>query len=345
MARTKGKVKTHKLSNVKLNEVSLVGKGDNPSAHVLLLKTKDEEIHDFAKDYQGDDKNTLLKEWYDDNISTILKGSDCTAETFDEIIQDRTLRDKIWDMIWTLQDSISSIINDDEVEDTNELVNTTVSQFQQAVSTLISGGNTMTKEELEKALKAEQDKVAELTKELEAAQAVNKAAKEPAADGTCKSCGAKLKKEDSIDKSALPEAVVKHIEAQEKINKENADKIAKMEEETLTKSCVEKAVSVPAIGSIESVSKLLVDISKHDSELAATAYALLKVANTRIVEGGLFKENGKDSDTTLKTATEQLDELAKKHAAEHNITYAKAYDHIYTTNHDLRKAYQEETRR
>lgn len=339
MARTK----THRLKNVVLNEVSLVGKGDNPGAHVLLLKTRKEEIRDFEKEYDGDNKNTLLKQWYNDNVSTILKDSSCNAETFDEIVQDKELRDKIWDMIWTLQDSISSIVNDDEVADKEALTNTTVGQFQQAVSALFKGGSTemakKTVEELEKALTEEQAKTADLTKQLEE---VTKAAKEPNEDGSCKSCGHVAKTEEAIDKSALPEAVRKHLEAQEAINKENAAEITKLRDESVTKICVEKAKAVPAVGDVESISGLLKEIGKLDSALSDKVYSIFKIAHARIKESGLFKEAGSDGEGVVKTAAEQLDVLAKAHAAEKGVSYAVAYDFVYANNHDLRKAYNEE---
>lgn len=338
MARTK----THKLSGVKLNEVSLVGKGDNPSAHILLLKTKKEEISDFEKSYAGENKNALLKQWYDDNVATILKGMDCEAETFDELIQDRKLRDQIWDMIWTLQDSISSIINDDEVPDKEALTTTTVGQFQQAVSALFKGGSTEMKktvEELEKALAEEVAKNAELTTKL---ADVEKAAKEPAADGKCKSCGSEMKKESTIDKSALPEEVRKYMEAQEAINKTNQEEITKLRDESITKECLEKAASIPAAGATEELSGLLKEVRKFDATLSDKVFGVLKTVNARIIEAGLFKEAGKHNDGVAKTAAEQLESLAKAYATENNVTYAKAYDHIYQTNLELRKAYNAE---
>lgn len=332
------------LRNVKLQEVSLVGKGDNPEAHVLLLKTKPNQICDFEKDYKGDDKNALLKQWCSDNIDTLLKESGYTAEMFNDIIEQRELREDLWEMIWTLQDSINSIISDDSVSNKETMIATTVAQFQVAVSEKLKGGSEEMKktvEELEKALADEQAKSAELEKKL--AEEVEKAAK-PAVneDGTCKMCGAKVKKEQEIDKSALPESVRKHLEeTEEKLQKQAAD-IAKMQEESLTKACVEKAESIAAAGATDEISKFLKDVTKLSPELAEKGFSLLKTCDARIKEAGLFKEAGKTGDSTVKTAAEQLDALAKEYAAKENVTYAKAYDHIYTTNHELRKAYNAE---
>lgn len=343
MARTKEP--KHRLKNVVLHEVSLVGKGDNPAADVMLLKTKPQKICEFEKGYDGEDKNTLLKAWYDDNISDILKDCGCSAETFDEMIQDRELREELWDMIWTLQDSINSIINDDTVTDKESLIATSVSQFQQAVSAILNqGGEDMTKEELEKALAEEQAKTAELTKKLEE---VEKAKAEPNADGTCKTCGAKVKKEEEIDKSALPENVRKHLEEQEAINKANAEEINKLKDANVEKECIEKAQSIPAAGAVSDISGVLKDIRKHDASLSDKVFGILKAVNARIVEAGLFKESGKTGEGEEVTALAKMNKAANEMVAADatgKTTFAVAFDKIYTTNHELRKAYIAETR-
>jgi len=74
MARTTGP--THKLSNVKLNEISFVGAGDNPQAHVLLLKRKPnvkDEDDDITKTKEAQNMPEKVVKELEEKVSDLEK--------------------------------------------------------------------------------------------------------------------------------------------------------------------------------------------------------------------------------------------------------------------------------
>lgn len=331
--------RTTKISGVKLNEVSFVGKGDNPEAHIVLLKTKKSIILEKGKEYKGKDKAELLLKWVEES-GHIQKG-DGDAILFADILSDKEIRDKIWSMVWTLEDSISSIMYDEEVTDKKTMIQQTIEQFKDAVTTITKGGSKDMSEQIKKQLEEAQAKIDVLEKEKGAlVQEVEtlKAKTGENEDGTCKSCGAKMKKEDEIDKSALPEAVRKQLEVLEKENKDNKESIAKMADEALTKECLLKAQEIPAIGAVDEVSGLLKDLAKAGKETVDKVFGLLKAADAKIKAGGLFKEVGGGGETG-ETALDKLNKEAEAYAKENKVTFAKAFEHIYHTNTELRTAY------
>jgi len=345
MARTTGA--KHKLSNVKLDEISFVGKGDNPEAHIILLKNHPSIILSLGKNYKGKDKADVLKKHFEES-KNIQKG-DGDAKLFQDIVDDKVIRDKLWNLVWILEDSISSISYDDECTNKQEMIEQSVSQFKDAVSQL-TGGNTVTKEELEKALEVEKAKSADLEKQLadvkKEKEDLEKA--KPAPGEVCKACGQKMPevKKEEIDKSALPEAVVKQLEEIEKEAKLNKEKIEKLEDEAITKECIEKGKTVSAIGKAEVVGDIFKQASKVSKEFAESIYNIFKTADARIKESGLFKEVGGSDGGEELTAIDRLNKAAEEHRkANPTLTKEQAWDFVYKNNTELRKAYQEESRK
>lgn len=333
--------RTRKLTDVVLNEISFVGKGDNPEAHVLLLKMKKSGgLKNYPK-IMKDEKiqsETLLK-WLQDNKTLIGKDENC-AETFNEIIQDRDLRERVWELCWTLEDSLGSIMRDDTVTDKTAMISQSIDQFKAAI-TAITKGDIMTeeeiaalkkaKEEVEAALKEEQNKGAALAKELDVLKAA------PAAGETCKTCGQKMpvKKEDEIEKG-LPESIRKELE-------DNRARITKMEEDNLTREYVGKAVEVALIGKADDVGDILKSIAKADPALADKVFNLFKTADARIKEGDLLKEKGEEHGDGAATAYDKIVAKAvelKKTSPE--LSDAQAFTKVYVTDTELREAYMKE---
>ena len=339
MARTT--VPKASLSNVKLDEISFVGKGDNPGAHVLLLKIKKDGIVALGKEYQGEDKASLLTKWLKD-----FRKDD--AQTFEQIIQNEELRDEVWNMVWTLEDSIGSIMRDGSVTDKTAMLQQTIEQFKNAISEITKGGTENMPEKLKKELEEAGVKVTELEKtnaDLIKENETLKAATGTTEDGTCKTCGAKTKKEAEIDKSALPEAVRKHLEDLEKSNKDNAEAIAKMLDDGLTREYLAKAAEVGNIGKADEIGSILKDIAKIKPELADKIHGLLKTADARIQEGGLLTEVGKVKTGDNATAYDQMMAKAtelKKTKPE--LSIQKAFTIVYDSEHELRKQHITETR-
>lgn len=322
------------LRGVKLNEVSLVGKGDNPEAHILLLKNHPNVILSKSEKYRGADKAQLLKQWYEEKIEKgVLKKEEGESVLFDELHDNKELRDKIWSMVWMLEESMSSILCDDAVEDKKAMITQSIDQFKTAVSEIAKGGSEMPEElkKAQEALAAAQKQVEELTKEVETLKSEKSILSEEVE---------KLKKDENEDPiyKGLPEPVVKKMKEQEAA-------IAKMQDDNLTQSCITKAAAIPAVGASEELGSLLKEISKKDSALADKVFDVLKVADERIKKGGLFKEMGASGDNEDATAIDKINSAAKAYQKEHGVTFEKAFDHVYSTNTELRKAYNAERSR
>lgn len=341
MARTK-------LKNVKLNEVSFVGKGDNKGAHILLVKNHPSKIVALGKEYKGKDKAALLKEWIEEETSkvdTLFKEEEVAL--FADLLSDKTIRDQVWSMVWMLEDSICNIMCDESGKDKGTLIATTVDQFKEAITSLTKNNPEGGEEDMKKTVEELEKELEVVTKERDDLKKANetltgeKSALEKERDDLKKAQAP----EDNIDKSALPENVRKHLEEQERINKENADAIALMKEEAITKDCESIAKEIPSI-SAEGVDvvKTLATLKKSHPDLFKSVHGLLKTADARIKEGGLFKEKGAGSDPNVgATAYDQLVAKAKAlQGATPGLSFEKAFDKVYGQEHDLRKQYNSE---
>lgn len=143
-----------KLTNLEVNEVSLVDAGANQHAHVKLYKRRDgKTLADDKQPQEQPAKSGLRKlfsaigkalnvsqEDIDSAVSDIEK-----ADTFAEKMEERKLRrisDEIWDVCFALESSLSSIIHDDDVVDRVGMMNQSVDEFTETIKTLItSWGN------------------------------------------------------------------------------------------------------------------------------------------------------------------------------------------------------------
>lgn len=350
--------RTTKIRNVVLDEVSFVGKGDNPEAHVLLLKMKkdptEESIVKLGKEYKGEKQEIVLKKWLEDN-PTLIQKDDGDAVTFDEIKNDQELRNKLWDMCYTLESSISSIAMDDTVPDKTAMISQSVDQFKAAITAITKGGNEMpelkkAKEELAKA----QEQVTTLTKSVEDITKENgtlkadleKAKKDMKDMEDMKDGGADEDVEDAngnkVKKSvifkSLPAAIQKEME-------DNRKAIAKMQDDNLTREYISKAAGVELVGAASEIGPLLKTIAKTDVATADKVYDLFKTAQERIKEGDLLKEKGAGGGEGA-SALDKLNKRAAEYkAANAGVSIEKAFNIVFDTEHDLRKAYIEETRR
>jgi len=333
---------TRRLRSVKLDEISFVGKGDNPEAHVLLLKVKkdptESSISACPKIYKDDNgKIELLSKWFEN--SKVFKEDE--AITFNELIQDRNFRDQMWNLVWILEESLGSIIRDSSIADKTAMIQQNIDQFKTAVTDIVKGDLNMDaklKKELE-------DKIAALEKE-KADLVQEKVDFEKAADAKAKELEMKLekakaegmKKEEGEDiYKGLPEAVVKEIES-------NRARIAKMEDDNLTREYVSKAAEVTLVGKADELGDMLKAVAKTDSTMADKILTVFKTAHARIKEGNLLGEVGKeDSSNAGATAYDKIVakavELRKVTPA---LTEAQAFTKVYDSDSDLRELYLKE---
>lgn len=331
-----------RLRSVKLDEISFVGKGDNPEAHVLLLKVKkdptESSISACPKIYKDDNgKVELLTKWFKN--SKVFKEDE--AATFNELIQDRNLRDQIWNLVWTLEESLGSIIRDSSVADKTAMIQQSIDQFKTAVTDIAKGDLSMDaklKKELEDKIAALEKEKADLIQEkADFVKAADAKAKELEMQlEEAKNKGIKKEEGEDIYKS-LPEAVVKEIES-------NRARIAKMEDDNLTREYVSKAAEVTLIGKADDLGDMLKTIAKTDSAMADKVLAVFKTAQARIKEGGLLKEVGEE--TGGDSGTSAYDKIIAKAAelrkATPALTEAQAFTKVYDSNADLREQYLKE---
>lgn len=332
-----------RLRSVKLDEISFVGKGDNPEAHVLLLKMKKDPSVSFVKlgkEYKNQELyNSLLKTWLADNSQLVTK-EDGEACTFDDIMQDKALREQVWNLCWTLEDSLSSIIHDDTVADKTAMIQQSIDQFKAAITAITKGEPDMpelkkAKEDLAKA----QETIAALEKE--------KGVLTEEVTSLKAACSDKDKKMDEMKKSSEEDPIFKGMpDAAVALIKEQRADIEKMKDENLTREYIGKAAAVDLIGPAAEIGPLLKTIAKHDSGSADKVFELFKTAQTRIAEGDLLKEKGTSGETSGNTALDMLNKKAEEYVKEHpEVSKAKAFTIVYDTEHDLRKQYIEETRK
>lgn len=139
-----------KLKDLKITKVDFVDAGANQQADVLLFKSKDGAPAEQAEpEHQSVLKRIIAsimsvakREGIEQTeIEEIVKG--CDAETFDEKYKSAQLRkttDEIWDFCYFLQDSLCSIVRDNDVAVTEKgtMMNQSLAEFTEAVTAAIS---------------------------------------------------------------------------------------------------------------------------------------------------------------------------------------------------------------
>lgn len=146
-----------KLKDLKITNVDFVDAGANPDANILLFKNKDgapaaPKSSPSAKG--GEKKEGAVKKFFsaiskalgigdedvDQAIEEITKGYE--AETFNERMDEvkrRQITSEIWDVCYALEESLCSIILDDEVAETDKstLMNQSLDEFSTTVKEII----------------------------------------------------------------------------------------------------------------------------------------------------------------------------------------------------------------
>lgn len=145
-----------KLKDLKITKVDFVEAGANPEANILLFKNKEGgpkgEAHTEARE-GGEKTDGGIRKFFsaiakalgvgddkvDEALEEITKGYE--AATFGEKMEEqkrRRVTSEIWDICYALEESLTSIILDDEVEgDKQELMNTSLEEFAETLKELI----------------------------------------------------------------------------------------------------------------------------------------------------------------------------------------------------------------
>ena len=137
-----------KLKNLEVTKVDFVDAGANQQADILLYKNKDGQP---ANENKEDSKfKKFLTSIFSiakkagveqSELESIAKG--CEAETFDDKVKNAQLgktTDEIWDFCYYLQNSLCSIVRDNDValEEKSSLMTQSLNEFTSAVTSAIS---------------------------------------------------------------------------------------------------------------------------------------------------------------------------------------------------------------
>jgi hypothetical protein len=131
---------------------------------------------------------------------------------------------------------------------------------------------------------------------------------------------------EEIDKSALPESVIKALEEADELR----SRVAKMETERRTELFVAKAAEFTHVAPAAELAPVLETLDRIAPEQAKVLDQALKAANARIAESGLYEELGSDVPAGDNEAAVLIDaEVAK------GMSRADAIRKVFTTNPDL----------
>ena len=157
-----------KLKNLEVTEVSLVDAGANQHAHVALYKRdggKPEEHPAGQEPEQAPAKSGLHKFFSAIGKALKLDQADIDsavadiekADTFNQKMEERKLRrisDEIWDVCFALENSLCSIIRDEEVTDKASLMNQSIDEFNTTIKGLVTSWGAGKTAQIEKAADA-----------------------------------------------------------------------------------------------------------------------------------------------------------------------------------------------
>lgn len=327
--------KTYKLKDVLLDEVSLVGMGDNPRANVLLLKAakirredgQDFPAEAFAYTSDTDSPSTWELRLWDspEEKETPVRVNKAVAALGPGVREEK-----------------APIPGDDLPGVKSKLLSawlkTHAGKSENDAPEIIKskGGFKMPGEELKK-LKGDFQSLQEKYEGLEKSFRAQGKVKDDL-EAQVKELTKSAESEDDVTKG-MSEEVRKAFEEQKAELQKQADVIAKMEDERITKVLVEKAkTDYPLAGDPEFFAGL---VKSLDDSQAEKFHSAMSAVNERIKKGGLFKSIG-HGDGEGGTALEKITALAKEYAKKSGCTQAEAFAHVYKTSDDLRKQYVKE---
>lgn len=224
-----------KLKDLKITKVDFVDAGANPNANVLLYKNKDGIPGGSAAGAQGEScggadepkQESILKRFFSaigkavgmkpEEIDTAVEEIEKRgAQTFGEQLKERNrskINDEIWDICYALQSSLCSIMCDEEVDNAQELMQSSLEQFSATVTAAIpqwisgNGANVIKKsaepvtEEVLNFMKFSKERLEGMIADAETGEPVNKNADNGATENV------ELKGEETmINKSLLTPA-------------------------------------------------------------------------------------------------------------------------------------------
>lgn len=342
----------HNLKDIELDEVSLVDKGANPGAQVVLFKRDDptdmkvgpEEIKVVVADLIAatiDDDVAVEKA--DDYISAdqLLK-----ALSFNDMVAlstNREVMEGLGTKFGALHSSLISIVEDNEVTNKRMAAHESLNEFHESVLNSLKEVAKMAdkKTDLEKL----ETKVADLTEKLEKAAGDIETLTKAKDDAEAKVVELEKAAEPNDGKDDITKGMSKAAKAEFKKmqdKQEASDKrIEKMEDEAITKAFVAKA---------EGYSNLPIDAEKLGAILKGVSGNIEKelyeefekmLAGTHEGMGKVFTQIGKD-DGEGGGALEALNGKASEIAKRDNVTKEAAFVTALAENPELAKQERDE---
>lgn len=141
------KVAKTKLTQLEVEEVSLVDAGANQHAHVMLFKNKAGKPGQAPQGQQEKPETGIRKLFSAIGKALNIPAEDVNsaiediekADTFSEKMAQRKLSrivDEIWDVCYALENSLCSIIRDEEVTDKTGMMNQSIDEFTETIKGL-----------------------------------------------------------------------------------------------------------------------------------------------------------------------------------------------------------------
>lgn len=354
----------NKLSNIKLEEVSLVDRPANKGARVVLFKRQKptdgidiDRLINLCKSIHDDDRSPDFVEALEDELvdqgifdindelwpffdalreSVIVSASEMTGD-----VRDAKIRENVEQFLSHVEDKLNEMSADAS--------QTSVTAGDTGSST--KGLNDMTIEELKKKLGEMEKQLADMTKERDDAVAKVDGAKDTGADliKAAKEAGVEIvknndgsyaievektkeKDDDFIEfngervlKSAVPAPVLKALETQQK----SIDDLRGRQESVDLAKRVES--EIPNLsGSVEHKSEIIKAIDGiEDEDTRKAVFESLKAADAAVSK--VFAEIGNDPNDDDASATSRLNKMAKDHASENNCTFEQGLAAVIKT--------------
>lgn len=375
-------MKRHKLRVTKIGEVSLVDKGDNPTADVVIHKRKPDAVPavpgKLAKLKASPLSKSLLTA-----IGKMLGKSDTEvqkaydeATTYNEIAEEREMWrvcSEVYSMTSDLSDAITRTLRDTEAADPSSLIRTSVTQFTAAVegalNSWIAGETVLEKSaDLDKAgrkistkrlarLKQARDALSALITEADPDDKGSEtmpetktdknapAPADPAAPPATPPAPEDVLKSASPEVRKLFEDLAGRVEKAETRATE-ADSIAKTERDARELAELRKRAESELgnlAGTPDEKAEMLRDLTKAlGKEKAEKMIGMLKAADEAVRQGALFKEVGTGGAATG-TAFEKIRAEAQKLLESKTVkTIEEGISKVALENPALYKQYQQE---
>lgn len=344
---------TTKLTNMSIDEISIVDDPANEAARVEIVKAK---AFKPCADCKTPDACIEKRQCMTEMKKGKPKDFEDAMKRQSERVNAYKMFDDIYKATDALRSAIMSTIEDDEQEDRPAVVGKNIDAFVEYLKGLApsilakaragDGDDPaadaaqlqemmMDIEQLSKALEKAEIDMAALEKRAADAETLLKSKDAELAE-LKKSAGGET--EDVL--KSLPEAIRKRFEEAEAKTKAAEDAIAKMKDESEAKEAIAKAKDL-GIGKAEDVGPLLVRVAKGKTTAddAKTLEQLLKSAGEVASKSNLFKSMGStvaegvDPDALLKSKAEEI------RKAKPELSFEQAYTKAVEANPDLYSAY------